>query len=206
MTIKAVVFDIGNVLIEWQPERFYDRVIGEDRRKAMFASVDLHDMNEQVDRGAPFTETIYAAADANPAWRDEIRMWHDRWIEMAQPVIDRSVRLMKALQAKGMPVFSLTNFGVGSYDYAATHYGFLREFDRDFISGHMKVTKPDPKIYEMLESATGLSGAQLIFTDDRDDNIAVAAGRGWNTHLFEGPAGWAERLVSEGLLTTEEAA
>ena len=83
MSIKAVVFDIGNVLIEWQPERFYDSVIGADRRREMFGSVDLHGMNDKVDMGHHFTETVYACAEEYPAWRDEIRMWHDRWIEMA---------------------------------------------------------------------------------------------------------------------------
>ena len=206
MTIKAVVFDIGNVLIEWQPERFYDSVIGETLRRDMFASVDLHAMNDKVDLGHHFTETIYATAEEYPDWRAEIRMWHDRWIEMASPVIDHSVRLMNALQAKGMPVFSLTNFGIQSYDFAATHYPFLRAFDRDFISGHMAVIKPDAQIYQMLEDASGLNGADLIFTDDRADNIAAAKARGWNTHLFEGPQGWADRLVSEGLLSADEAA
>ena len=206
MTIKAVVFDIGNVLIEWQPERFYDSVIGEDRRTAMFTQVDLHGMNDKVDLGHNFTDTIYAAAEEYPEWRAEIRMWHDRWIEMAQPVIPHSVRLMEALQAKGVPVFSLTNFGIQSYDYAATHYPFLRAFDRDFISGHMGVIKPDPTIYEMLEQTSGMSGGDLIFADDRADNITAAAARGWHTHLFEGPQGWADRLVAEGLLTESEAA
>ena len=206
MTIKAVVFDIGNVLIEWQPERFYDAEIGEARRREMFAAVDLHAMNELVDLGHPFTETIYETADKYPDWRDEIRMWHDRWSELASPAIDHSVRLMRALQARGTPVFSLTNFGVGSYDYAATHYDFLRQFDRDFISGHMLVTKPSARIYEMLEQASGLSGDALIFADDRDDNIAAAGARGWHTHLFDGPQGWADRLVAEGLLTRSEAA
>jgi 2-haloacid dehalogenase len=206
MSIKAVVFDIGNVLIEWQPERFYDSVIGETRRREMFAAVDLHAMNDKVDMGQHFTETVYACAEEYPEWRDEIRMWHDRWIEMAAPVIDHSLRLMSALQAKGTPVFSLTNFGIQSYDFAATHYPFMRAFDRDFISGHMAVIKPDPQIYQMLEDASGLSGADLIFTDDRADNIAAAGARGWNTHLFEGPQGWADRLVAEGLLSAAEAA
>ena len=206
MSIKAVVFDIGNVLIEWQPERFYDSVIGETRRRAMFAAVDLHAMNDKVDMGQHFTETVYACAEEYPEWRDEIRMWHDRWIEMAAPAIDHSTRLMTALQAKGTLVFSLTNFGIQSYDFAATHYPFMRAFDRDFISGHMQVIKPDAQIYQMLEDASGLSGADLIFTDDRGDNIAAAQARGWRTHLFEGPQGWADRLVSEGLLSKAEAA
>ena len=108
MKPQAVIFDIGNVLIEWQPERFYDAEIGEDRRRAMFAEVDLHGMNDRVDLGGHFTETIYGAAETYPDWRDEIRMWHDRWIELATPAIDHSVRLMRALRAKGVPVFSLS--------------------------------------------------------------------------------------------------
>ena len=206
MTPEAVIFDIGNVLIEWQPERFYDAAIGPDRRKAMFAEVDLHGMNDKVDLGHHFTETIYATAEEYPAWRAEIRMWHDQWIEMAKPAIDHSVRLMAALQARDVPVFSLTNFGIQSYDYAARFYPFLRQFDRDFISGHMGVIKPDVRIYEMVEDACGLPPDRLIFTDDRADNIAAAQARGWQVHLFEGPQGWADRLVAEGLLTTQEAA
>ena len=205
MTIKAVVFDIGNVLIEWQPERFFDSIIGPERRTEMFAQVDLHGMNDRVDMGGNFTDTIYRTADENPEWRTEIRTWHDRWIEMASPVIDHSVRLMRALQNKGIPVFSLTNFGVQSYELAAAHYPFLLEFDRDFISGHIEVIKPNHEIYNVLETQSGVAPAQLLFTDDRSDNIAVAQARGWNTHLFEGPQGWADRLVKEGLLSEVEA-
>ena len=205
MQPEAVVLDIGNVLIEWQPERFYDSVIGPNRRQAMFEAVDLHEMNEKVDQGQHFTDTVYATAEAYPEWRDEIRMWHDRWIEMATPVIDHSLRLMQALQSKGIPVFSLTNFGVESYDYAATFYPFLRDFDRDFISGHLKVTKPDPSIYAHVETASGLTGAQLIFADDRAANVRAAAERGWQTHLFEGSRGWAAALVDAKLLSRVEA-
>lgn len=203
--IEAVVFDIGNVFLHWQPEAFYDREIGEARRKKLFAEVPLNEMNLNVDRGWPFKETIYATAEQYPDWGDEICMWHDRWIEIAAPVFPRTVRLMEALQAKGVPVFSLTNFGKESYAFAATHYDFMNKFDRDFISGHLEVIKPDPRIYEILEEQSGLTGDALIFTDDRPENIAAAAARGWQTHLFENPEGWASRLVAEGLLTEEDA-
>ncbi len=206
MTIKAVVFDIGNVLLEWHPERMYDTKIGEERRRALFAEVPLAEMNLEVDRGAPFAKSVQDLAAAYPQWADEIMIWHDCWLEMASPAIDHSVRLMKALQAKGTPVFSLTNFGIDTYEIGGRAYPFMAQFDRDFISGHMGVIKPDPAIYQMLEDASGLSGDALIFTDDRAENIDAAAARGWHTHLFEGSQGWADRLVGEGLLTQAEAA
>jgi 2-haloacid dehalogenase len=206
MTPEAVIFDIGNVLIEWQPERFYDRVIGEARRKEMFAMVDLHGMNDKIDMGGDFKEVIYDTAEDYPQFRDEIRMWYDNWIELANPVIDHSVRLLRALRAKGVPVFTLTNFGPASFAYAETQFDFLTEFDRRYISGHMKVIKPDPKIYQMVEEDCGIAPEALLFADDRVDNVDMARSRGWQVHLFEGPQGWADVLVTKGLLTESEAA
>ncbi|MGR3290979.1 MAG: HAD family hydrolase [Paracoccaceae bacterium] len=203
--IKAVVFDIGNVLIEWQPEQFYDSVIGIERRKQLFAQVDLHTMNERVDLGAEFTATIYDMADKHPDWHDEIRMWHDRWIEMAQPAIWHSVKLLRALRSKGFPVFALSNFGIGSFDQAKTVYPFLTEFDQSYISGHMAVIKPDPLIYQRLEDGCGVAPEGLLFADDRLDNIQAAQSRGWQTHHFKHPQGLADRLVAEGLLTALQA-
>ncbi len=205
MTIRAVVLDIGNVLIEWQPERFYDAEIGEDRRRAMFAAVDLHGMNDRVDLGQGFRDVIYETAEGYPEYRDEIRMWHDRWLELATPVIPRSLHLMRALQAKDIPVFALSNFGVESFALAQEHYPFLRDFDRPFISGHLRLSKPDPAIYAHVETDSGLAPKHLLFTDDRAENIEAAETRGWQTHLFDGPEAWAARLVSEGLLTEAEA-
>lgn len=205
MSAQAVIFDIGNVLIEWQPERYYDRVIGEDRRRALFDAVDLHAMNERVDMGEPFREVIYDTAEIHPEWRAEIRQWHDNWIELATPVIDHSVTLLRRLRARGVPVFALTNFGVESYAYAQTQFDFLNEFDHAYVSGRMQVTKPAARIFEMVEAHSGVAPDALLFTDDRADNIAAADARGWQTHLFEGPEGWAARLVAAGLLSPEEA-
>ena len=198
--IEAVVWDIGNVLLEWQPERYYDRVYGPERRARLFAEVDLHGMNGQVDAGENFRDTVYAAAEANPAWSAEIRDWHDKWIELATPVIPGSVGLLRTLRSAGVPCFALSNFGVESFALAVTHYPFLDEFDRRFISGHLRLTKPDPRIYARVEEETGIAPGALLFTDDRADNIAAAADRGWRTHLFEGSEGFARRLADEGLL------
>ena len=202
---QAVIFDIGNVLTRWQPEAFYDRVIGEDRRRALFDAVDLHGMNDRVDEGALFRETIYDWAARHPEWSAEIRLWYDRWIELASPRIEGSIALQRALRAKGVPVFALTNFGRYSFEEALPKMDFLQDFDRRYVSGVMGVIKPDPLIYQMVEEDCGIAPDRLLFTDDRADNITAAARRGWRTHQFESWQGWAQRLVAEGLLSKQEA-
>ncbi len=206
MTPQAVIFDIGQVLIEWHPERFFDRAIGATRRKALFAATGLLEMNDRIDLGADFRATVQATAAAHPDWHDEILLWHDSWIDMASPAIDRSVRLLRALRGNGVPVHALSNFGVGSFDVARAHYPFLDEFDRRYVSGHLGCMKPDAAIYQILEDDTGLPPETLLFTDDRPENIDTARRRGWQTHLFDGPEGWARALVSAKLLTESEAA
>ena len=205
MPVEAVIFDIGNVLTRWQPEAFYDRVIGPDRRRALFAAVDLHHMNDLIDQGALFRETIYDWADRHPDWAPEVRMWYDRWIELASPRIEGSIALQRALRARGVPVFALTNFGRYSFAEAVPRMDFLQDFDRRYVSGEMGVIKPDPRIYEMVEADCAIAPGNLLFTDDRADNIAAAGARGWRTHQFETWQGWAARLVAEGLLTATEA-
>ncbi len=205
MQPEAVVFDIGNVLVGWNPESFYDREIGEARRRALFAEVDLHGMNEHLDAGALFRETVYDWAERHPVWAAEVRMWHDRWADLASPRIEGSIALLRALRRKGVPVFALTNFGRYSYEAAKGWLEFLGEFDREFVSGRLGVMKPDPRIYAMVEAESGIAPERLLFTDDRADNITAAARRGWRTHQFESWQGWARRLVAEGLLTEGEA-
>ncbi|WP_121060657.1 HAD family hydrolase [Chachezhania antarctica] len=204
--ISAVIFDIGNVLINWNPEHYFDRTYGEERRKALFETVDLHGMNIRVDKGEHFTSVIEETIEMHPDWALEIKAWHDDWIQLASPAIPHSVRLRDALRAKGIPVFALTNFGVETFEIARAEYPFLEEFDRKYVSGHMAVIKPDPQIYAILEEDCALDPESLLFADDRPENIEAAAARGWQTHLFEHPQGWADRLVAEGLLTKEEAA
>jgi 2-haloacid dehalogenase len=200
MSIRAVVLDIGNVLIGWDPEGFYDRMMPRAEREAMFAEADLVGMNLAIDAGAPFRETVFATAERHPRWADAIRLWHDRWIELASPVIPESVDMLRRLRAQGTPVFALSNFGTSSFAYAQTQYPFLTEFDRLFISGHLGVLKPAPAIYATVEAATGLTGPEILFTDDRPENVRAAADRGWRAHLFTGPAGFANRLAQEGVL------
>ncbi|CUH65274.1 Alpha-D-glucose-1-phosphate phosphatase YihX [Thalassovita gelatinovora] len=206
MTPKAVVFDIGRVLIEYDPERFYDRVIGPERRAALFGAVDLHGINLRVDRGEPLHDTVAEAVRAHPEFGQEIAMWADRWIEMASPEIPHSVRLLEALKAQGVPVLALTNFGAETFEMARRHYPFLDLFDQRYVSADLKEIKPDPGIYAALEQGSGFTAKDLLFTDDKPENIEAARQRGWRVHLFEHPQGWADCLVGHGILTKENAA
>lgn len=204
---QAVIFDIGNVLIGWSAERFYDARIGAARRKLFMAEVPVHAANLAVDAGAPFQATIYGLAEAHPAWADEIRWWHDDWLEMVTPVIEGSVVLLRALKARGVPVFALTNFGRETFALAQATFDFLNAFDRAYVSGHLGVIKPDPAIYAHVEEECGLPPGGLLFVDDKAENIAAAQARGWQGHVMEDhdPRPFAARLVAEGLLTPAEA-
>lgn len=202
---EAVIFDIGNVLVEWNPERIYAPLLSPAARRHLFGTVGLDAMNDAVDAGAPFHAAVTDLAARNPDQAAFIEMWRDRWAEMFAPVIDHSVHLLRALRAKGVPVFALSNFGAETFVMAETMYPFLAEFDRRYISAHMGVIKPDPQIYALLEADCGFDPAGLLFTDDRADNIATALARGWQVHHFTGAPGLAGALVAAGLLTKTEA-
>lgn len=206
MQVEAVVFDIGNVLIRWQPEAYFDRLIGPERRRAMFGAVDIHAMMDRIDAGHEFGEAVADTAQAYPDWHDEILWFRDRWGDIAQPAIDHSVRLLHGLRAAGVTVFALTNFGAQNFPLSEAQFPFLSAFDRRYISGEMGLIKPDPAIYAAMEADCGVAPEKLLFTDDRTDNIAAARARGWQVHLFEGPEDWASCLVKHGLLRAEDAA
>lgn len=206
MAIEAVVFDIGRVLVGWSPEGFYDARIGRARRERFFAETGVTAMNDAIDRGEPFRETVMAHAERHPGWADEIVHWHQSWDQMIGPDLPHSGRLLRALKARGVPVFALSNIGEETFAIAAARYPVLGEFDRAYVSGALRLIKPDPRIYAAVEEDSGIAPGGLLFTDDRADNIEAAAARGWRTHLFEHSEGLAARLVAEGLLTEKEAA
>lgn len=206
MAVEVVVFDIGNVLVEWHPTRPFDTIIGEEARKALFARVDFAGMNDRSDHGHDMWDGVEALAAEHPADADAIRLWSKHWIDMLEPDLKRSARMLRALRAKGIPVIALSNFGDRTFDLAEEKYPVLKEFDQRFISARLGVMKPDPAIYAEVETKTGYAPETMLFIDDRPENIEAALDRGWQGHLFETEAGLAERLVAEDLLTPEEAA
>ena len=198
--VQAVVFDIGNVLVRWEPEVHYDRVIGPAARRALFAAVDLHGMNTAVDAGADLDTAVEDLAARHPEHARDIRRWRDEWLDLVQGPIMGSVALLHRLRAAGVPVFALSNVGIATLAMLERAYPFVRDFDRRFVSAELRLIKPDPAIYAAVETATGLPPGALFFTDDRPENITAAAARGWRTHLFEDPEGLAAALQASGLL------
>ena len=201
---QAVIFDIGNVLCNWWPEAFYDARFGEARRRAFFDAVPIHAANIEIDRGAAFAETLAGLIRDYPAFTAELELWRDEWAGTLGPVIEESVATLRALKAKGVPVYALTNYGDESFEWSLDLLPFLRELDGAFVSGRLKIMKPEPAIYAAVEQGTGIAPDGLLFTDDKIENIEAATARGWWTHHFTGWRGWAERLVAEGLLSEKE--
>lgn len=197
---RVMVFDIGRVLIDFQPEAFYDRVIGEAARKALFAQVDLYGMNLAIDAGEGFEAPVRACAERHPEWSAEIMLWHQRWPELLNGAIEGSVALMRKLKAQGTPVLALTNFGNETLSIARGLFDFLNEFDHMTVSAELRLLKPDPAIYAALERATGYAPQDLFFTDDVPENVAAAAARGWTTHHFTSPSRLADALHAAELL------
>lgn len=197
--IKAVVFDIGNVLVGWQPKAYFDSQIGAARRKRLFAEVDLDGMNLNVDRGAPFAGSVRALAAQHPDWAQEIMLWHDGWSQMFTPVIAQNVALMRALRKQGMPVFALSNFGRDTFEIACKTHDFLNEFDQRYISGYLGVLKPQADIYAIVERDSGIAPNHLFFIDDKPENIATARARGWVGHVFHDPEALRADLEQHGI-------
>ncbi len=202
---RLVVFDIGNVLIRFDPERAYRQLIGAERCATLFAAVPLLEMNLKIDGGADLSEMVEETARAHPGWAAEIRLWRDHWHEIASPAIDHSVALLRALKARGVPVWALSNFGAATFEISRRQYPFLELFDETFLSARLRMLKPEPQIYAALEAASPYPPAELLFVDDRPENITAAKARGWQGYVFDTATGFAKTLVEKGLLTPKEA-
>jgi 2-haloacid dehalogenase len=198
---SAVVFDVGNVLIPWDPERLYGRLIPDPAARARFLSdICPPEWNAAFDRGAPMPEGVEAHAARHPAHAGLIRAWWARWPEMLGPPVAGSVACLRALKARGVPVFGLTNFAAETWEIARAAHPFLDAFDLCVVSARERRIKPEPEIYAALEARAGLPPEALFFVDDRPENVAAAEARGWRGHLFEGPERLAAALAALGLL------
>ncbi len=197
---KAVVFDIGNVLVDWQPPRLYARLVPDEAaREALFARVDFHAMNLAGDRNGDLAAEVEALAARHPEDAPLIRAWRSEWREMFGPEMPGTPDLMRRLKGQGVRLAALTNFAADTWEEGRELFPILKAFDVEVVSGREGVIKPEAAIYERVEDRTGLSGADLFFADDKAANVEAAVARGWRGHVFAGAEGLEAALAREGL-------
>lgn len=186
--IRHVVFDIGKVLIGYDPEIPFRKLIPDPEARADFlTNVCSPAWNIEQDRGRSWEEAEALLIADHPDKADLIRAFRTHWREMVPAAIDGSVGLMRQLIANGMDVTLLTNFASDTFREAQTMFPFLREPRGVTVSGDVKVIKPDPEIYRIHTQTFGLEPAATLFIDDSDANVKAAQAFGWQAVLFTGP-------------------
>ncbi|MEM7524721.1 MAG: HAD family phosphatase [Pseudomonadota bacterium] len=186
---KAVIWDIGNVLLDWSPHHLYRRLIPDDAARAgFFERLGVDEMNLAGDRNGSLQKEVEALADRHPEDAALILPWWAGWDRMCAGLLDDSVALRDDLRDAGVACWALSNFAADTWARAEARYPALIRFDGLVISGREGAVKPDERIYELLEARVGLSGDDLFFIDDREENIEAATARGWRGHLFSNAA------------------
>lgn len=205
-TLDAVVFDVGNVLIRWDPRLLYrklftnvDMTSDEARVDWFLSTVCTPDWNIEQDRGRAISEAVDEAISRHPDYAPQIRAFYGRFQEMIPGEIAESVAALRRAKASGLPVHGLTNFGAETFPPTARRFDFLRAFDTVVVSGDEGVIKPDPAIFEILIDRAGLDPARTAFIDDSAANIVAADELGFVTHRFTGPAPFERWWEAQGL-------
>jgi len=196
-----VVFDIGNVLLRWNPRNLYRNVFDDDERMERFLATALAmDFVSHTDIAEDFAGALEARAKSFPEFAEELRMFRPRWIETLGGPIEENVALLRRLRASGKPVYALSNFARETFALAERHHDFLSEFDERVISGHVGVVKPDQRIYEILFERVGRRPNELLFIDDSAANVRAAEALGMPTIHFTPGVDLENELVTRGVL------
>lgn len=179
--IRHIVFDIGNVLIHWDPQLLYRRLIPDDAERQRFlAEVCTHDWNLAQDKGRSWLEAETLAIAKVPHQADWVRAWRRDWHEMIPGPIDGTVAVLDELLANGHDVTALTNFADDTFGEAVGRFPFLARFRGVTVSARVNLVKPDVAIYERHAGTFNLDPASTLFFDDMPVNIDAARKAGWN--------------------------
>jgi 2-haloacid dehalogenase len=198
--ISAVVFDIGGVLLKWDPRYVYRDVFGDEAEMERFLSdVCSREWHEDNDRGVRYAESCAALAARFPQYATEIHMWGERTEDMIAGPIDGTVAVLAELQAADVPCYGLTNMEAETYPLRYARYPFLRSLRGTVVSSEEGVIKPEPEIFRRLFARFGLEPADTAFVDDAERNVDAARALGMAVVRFRSPAQLREELVALGL-------
>lgn len=194
-TIRFVVFDLGGVLIEWDPKFVYRTIFNtEVEIDWFFENICTPDWNENQDAGYPITKATEERIALFPEWEKEIRAFYGRWEEMLRGPIHKSVELFRLLREnKELKFYALTNWSAETFPIALKRFDFLHWFDGRVVSGEEGTRKPFPDFYQILTSRYQVNPAEAVFIDDNLRNIKQAETQGYNIIHFQDP----EQLSAE---------
>lgn len=198
--IDTVVFDVGLVLLEWDPRHLYRKIFPDDAEKMEWFLTEVcpSSWNLEQDRGRPWEEAIAEAVSRHPAYEAEIRAYRARWNEMVPGAIEGSVALLETLSAAGVPLFAITNFASDTFVEARARFDLFKHFRGIVVSGDEKVLKPDPRIYHILAERHDVDLTRSIFIDDSEKNVIGARAVGMAAHHFTSPTELAADLRARG--------
>jgi 2-haloacid dehalogenase len=198
---RAALFDLGGVLVDWNPRHRYRRIFTDEQAMERFlAAVCTPEWNEEQDLGRPFAEGVQLLIAQYPHFAEEIRAYDERWPEMLGGAIAESVALLAELRRGGGGLYALTNWSAEKFPVGRARFEFFDWFDGIVVSGEEKLKKPDRRIFERAIGRFGLDPAATLFIDDKAANCAAAAAVGFRTYHFMGAAGLRAALVANGLL------
>ena len=199
--MEAVVFDLGNVLLEWDPRHLYRRLFDDEASMERFlteiCSLEWHVAH---DRGHDIAESCAALAARHPEWEPMILAWAERSEDMIGGVLHDTVEILAELKANGVRTYALSNMERETFPLRLSRYEFLHWFDGYVISGFEGLVKPEPEIFELLLSRFDLDAARTVFIDDSPVNIEAARRIGINAIQFTSAPDLRAKLEALGVV------
>jgi 2-haloacid dehalogenase len=198
--VRAMVFDVGGVLLDWDPERIYEELIPEPgERRRFLAEIVTSEWNRRQDGGRTFAEGVRELAERHPEHAELIAAYHHNWVRSLGPEISGTVALLRELKAAGMPLYGLTNFSAETWPSALEAFPVLGELDGVVVSGMERTLKPEARIYRLLTDRFELDPATVFFTDDTPANVDGAVAAGWRAVVFQDAEALRRDLREHGL-------
>ncbi|WP_315838251.1 HAD family phosphatase [Bradyrhizobium prioriisuperbiae] len=200
-TRTTVVFDLGGVLIDWNPRHLYRKLfVGDDAGMERFLSeVCTNEWNLQQDAGRTFAEGAALLKAEHPEQADLIDAFHKRWPETIGGAIDGTVAILRELKEANTPLYALTNWSHETFVHAS-QFAFMSWFGGVVVSGEEKLIKPDPAIYHLLMDRYGLVAETMVYIDDNTRNAQAATDLGMHGIHFTSPDALRRELTALGLL------